>query len=96
MVSYTISGNYTDLYQLTMGEVYFLQDKKDNPVCFDYFFRKLPYKGGYVVFAGLHDLLPMLADLHFTAADLAFLKELKFHTAYLDFLERFPGAVPER
>lgn len=84
-----ITGNYTDLYQMTMGEVYFMEGTKDNQVCFDYFFRKLPFKGGYVLFAGLHDVLEILENLHFTEEDLAFLKELKFQPSYIDFLKGF-------
>jgi len=89
MFSLTISGNYTDLYEITMGEVYFLESRADNRVCFDYFFRKIPYGGGYVLFAGLHELLQILEDLHFTDDDIAFLKTLKFHPFYLEFLKRF-------
>jgi nicotinate phosphoribosyltransferase len=89
MLSYTISGSYTDLYQLTMGEVYFLQDRKDVPACFDYFFRKVPNHGGYVVFAGLEDLLTILEDLHFTDEDIAFFRELKFDDRYIEFLKQF-------
>ena len=57
MLSFSITGNYTDLYQLTIGEVYFLENRHNMPVCFDYFFRKIPNSGGYVVFAGLEDLM---------------------------------------
>jgi nicotinate phosphoribosyltransferase len=89
MVSFTLSGNYTDLYEITMGEVYFVEGRDGIPACFDYFFRKIPAKGGYVLFAGLGDLLDALENLRFTAEDIAFLKELKFDPRYLAFLERF-------
>jgi nicotinate phosphoribosyltransferase len=89
MLSFAISGNYTDLYQLTMGEVYFLENRHHMPVCFDYFFRKIPNSGGYVVFAGLEDLVQALETLHFTKEDIAFLRTLSFHPSYIDFLERF-------
>ena len=56
MLTFRISGNYTDLYEITMGEVYFLEGRDNMPACFDYFFRKIPNQGGYVLFAGLHDL----------------------------------------
>jgi nicotinate phosphoribosyltransferase len=95
MLSFSISGTYTDLYEITMAETYFLEGRKDDPACFDYFFRKLPYKGGYVVFAGLQDVLNILTDLHFTDEDILFLKELKFNPAFLDYLKafRFRGNV---
>lgn len=84
-----ISGNYTDLYQLTMGQTYFLEGRQDDPACFDYFFRKIPNQGGYVLFAGLQDLLKVLEGLHFTAEDIAFLRELKLHPLFIDYLKKF-------
>lgn len=89
MLSFNITGNYTDLYQLTMGEVYFLENRHNIPVCFDYFFRKIPNKGGYVVAAGLDDLMTVLETLRFTKEDIAFLRTLHFNPSYIDFLERF-------
>lgn len=89
MLSFSISGNYTDLYEITMGEAYFMENRKDDPVCFDYFFRKIPFQGGYVLFAGLHELLQILEDLHFTDEDIAFLRELNFHPSYIDYLKSF-------
>lgn len=95
MLSFSISGNYTDLYELTMGEAYFLEGRKDDPACFDYFFRKIPSTGGYVLFAGLHDLLEVLETLRFTDTDIAFLKKLHFSLSYIDFLQgfQFRGSV---
>lgn len=51
------SGSYTDLYELTMAQVYFLNGFEKNQATFDYFFRKLPFQGGYAIFAGLETLL---------------------------------------
>ena len=89
MLSFTISGSYTDLYQLTIGEVNFLEKRHEVPVAFDYFFRRIPAKGGYVVFAGLADLLEVLETLHFTKEDIAYLRSLKFNAGFIDYLERF-------
>ncbi|HWB92204.1 MAG TPA: nicotinate phosphoribosyltransferase [Puia sp.] len=89
MLSFSVSGSYTDLYEITMGEVAFLQKRQDIPVVFDYFFRTIPGKGGYVIFAGLQDLLEALEGLRFTAEDIAFLRDRHFHPGYLDFLQRF-------
>jgi nicotinate phosphoribosyltransferase len=89
MLTYSITGNYTDLYEFTMGEVYFKEGRQDLPAAFDYFFRKLPFGGGYVLFAGLHELLRVLEDLHFTPQDIAFLRDRGFDAGYLKFLERF-------
>lgn len=89
MLSFTVSGSYTDLYEITMGEVAFLQKRQDVPVVFDYFFRTIPGQGGYVIFAGLQNLLQVLEELRFTAADIAFFRDRHFHSDYLDFLQRF-------
>src|SRR5215831_754963 len=89
MLSFSITGNYTDLYQVTMGETYFLSGKKNETACFDYFFRKLPNKSGYVIFSGLHDVLNVLNDLHFTEDDIYFLRQLKFHESFIEYLKGF-------
>jgi nicotinate phosphoribosyltransferase len=88
-MTFTVTGNYTDLYEIKMGEVGFLENRNDNPVSFDYFFRKIPNEGGYVLFAGLHELLGILEDLHFTSRDIAFLRKLNFQPSYINFLEKF-------
>lgn len=95
MLSFSVSGSYTDLYEITMGEVAFLQKRQDLPVVFDYFFRTIPSKGGYAIFAGLQDLLTALAGLRFTTEDIAFLSDRRFDAAYLDYLKdfRFQGRV---
>lgn len=72
-----------------MGQAYFLEGRKDMPVCFDYFFRSIPNKGGYVTFAGLDDVLNALETLHFTDDDIKFLKGLDFDASYIDFLKGF-------
>ena len=40
------AGLYTDHYELTMAQGYFLNNMKDIPACFDYFFRKNPFAAG--------------------------------------------------
>ncbi|HEX5168117.1 MAG TPA: nicotinate phosphoribosyltransferase, partial [Cyclobacteriaceae bacterium] len=91
---FKITGIYTDLYQLTMGQVYY-QDRRRDWTGYDYFFRKLPFGGGYVVFAGLIDVLEALADLQFTSDDLDFLRSQGFKPDFLNYLKdfRFRGTV---
>ncbi len=91
----SISPLYTDLYQLTMGQAYFKNEKHEIPACFDYFFRKIPFKGGYVVLAGLQELLQMLENLQFSSGDLKYLKKQGFQADFLDYLEgfRFRGNI---
>ncbi len=93
MINY--SASYTDQYQLTMSEVYFLKGQKENKAVFDYFFRKLPFDGGYAVFAGLDDLLSILENLSFEKADLEFLSDQGLNKEFIGYLEdfRFNGNV---
>ncbi len=95
MKNFSITGTYTDLYQLTMGQVYFLKGTSHKQAVFDYFFRKLPFSGGYVVFAGLGDLLPILEDLRFTKEDLEYLRSSGLNSDFVDHLKsfRFSGSV---
>jgi nicotinate phosphoribosyltransferase len=91
----TITGTYTDMYQLTMGQVYFLKGQRGTPAVFDYFFRKTPFKGGYAVFAGLDDLLAVVGALRFDGEDLDFLRRAGLHPDYVDYLGdfRFHGSI---
>ena len=87
MLNFT--GSYTDQYQLTMGQVYFLKDQAERQATFDYFFRKLPYEGGYAIFAGLDNLLEVLKGFRFSEEDIAFLKTQNFNSDYLEYLRNF-------
>lgn len=83
------SGTYTDQYQLTMGQVYFKKNLTTEKAVFDYFFRKLPFGGGYAVFAGLETLLDILKDFRFSEKDLEYLHSLNLDTDYLEYLRGF-------
>ena len=89
MESFSITGSYTDYYEITMGQAYFLSGEKDTPAGFDYFFRKMPFEGGYVVFAGLQDVLDILADFRFSDEDLRFLSGMGLREDYLRYLKSF-------
>ncbi|MFP4367912.1 MAG: nicotinate phosphoribosyltransferase, partial [Bacteroidales bacterium] len=93
MIEYT--GSYTDQYQLSMALVYFRQGKAEDKAIFDYFFRKLPFDGGYAIFAGLEDLIEVLEDLKFDDLDISFLKEYGFPEDFLKYLKdfRFRGNI---
>ncbi|MEX0684870.1 MAG: nicotinate phosphoribosyltransferase [Balneolales bacterium] len=87
MIEYT--ATYTDQYQLTMAQVYYLKGHKEERAVFDYFFRKLPFNGGYAVFAGLEDLLSVLENLRFSDEDMEYLHSLDFDPEFLDYLKTF-------
>jgi nicotinate phosphoribosyltransferase len=90
-----VTGTYTDQYQLAMAQVYYLKGRHEEPAVFDYFFRKLPFEGGYAVFAGLDDLLEILETLRFDRNDIDFLRKQGMHAEFLSYLEsfRFSGRV---
>jgi len=72
-----------------MSQVYFLKGQKETRAVFDYFFRKLPFNGGYAIFAGLEDLLNILESLRFDEEDLVFLKKQGYHPDFVKYLEKF-------
>ncbi len=86
---------YTDLYQLAMGQAYFLKDKHRAEASFDYFYRKTPFEGGYVLFCGLEDALSWLEEVSFSEDDLKYLKDQGFDARFLEYLKgfRFTGTV---
>ena len=90
-----VSGLYTDYYELTMAQGYFLSGKKDDPAVFDYFFRANPFDGGYVIFAGLDNLLEALAQFTYDQCELDYLRDQGFSDDFLTYLIpfRFQGTV---
>ncbi|WP_034887429.1 nicotinate phosphoribosyltransferase [Gillisia sp. Hel_I_29] len=87
MINFT--ATYTDQYQLAMAQVYFKNGQKDQTAVFDYYFRKLPFKGGFAVFAGLEDLLEKLENLSFSADDIEYLEKQDFEPEFLEYLKNF-------
>jgi nicotinate phosphoribosyltransferase len=86
---------YTDFYQLTMAQGYVLTGKGETRACFDYFFRENPFGGGYVIFAGLSDLLEVLEDFRFGNDEIQHLRGLGFREEFLSYLKefRFRGTI---
>lgn len=89
MKNFAITATYTDLYQISMAQVYFLEKKNSDEAVFDYFFRKIPFSGGYTVFAGLTDVLNILEDLHFTTDDITYLKSIGINHKFAEHLKEF-------
>lgn len=90
-----LSASYTDYYQITMGQAYFLRQEHQQPAVFDYFFRKAPFSGGYAIFAGLHPLLEQLSAWQFSSEDIDYLYHQGLHHDYLEYLKsfRFQGNI---
>ncbi|MGR8934147.1 MAG: nicotinate phosphoribosyltransferase [Gammaproteobacteria bacterium] len=62
----------TDLYQLTMLQGYFEQNMEETAV-FEFFVRKLPPQRGFLLAAGLQQVLNFIEQLRFTEAELDWL-----------------------
>ncbi len=78
----------TDLYELTMAQVYF-NEGMNGIATFDFFARKLKNRS-YLVSAGLEQLLYYLEHVKFSDEDIAFLKETgKFSDDFLNYLKDF-------
>jgi nicotinate phosphoribosyltransferase len=82
---------FTDLYQLTMAQLYWKRGLHQRLAQFDYFFRRYPdygeHRAGYAVFAGMGWLLDWIEDLRFTDDDIAALRSLgRFDDGFLSWL----------
>lgn len=88
-------GLYTDFYEFTMAQAFFLTGKHEVHAAFDYFYRKNPFGGGYVVYAGLHDLLELLEDYSFSQEQIEYLEKQGLQKEFLEYLKdfRFRGSV---
>ncbi|HEY8096311.1 MAG TPA: nicotinate phosphoribosyltransferase, partial [Methylobacter sp.] len=90
----------TDLYQLTMLQGYYEQNMEELAV-FEFFVRKLTENRGYLVAAGLAQVLTYLEQLRFSSDEIAWLASTgQFKPAMLARLEtlKFTGdvhAMPE-
>lgn len=82
-------GLYTDFYELTMAQGYFENGWAKKKACFDYFFRTLPFDGGYLVFAGLSDFIDLLQRFTFSTDDLKYLRSKGFSADFLNYLKSF-------
>ncbi len=79
---------FTDLYELTMCASY-LDNGRDEDATFDLFVRRLPENRGYLLVAGLEQVLLYLESVKFTDAHLAYLKKLEFSHEFIEYLEDF-------
>jgi nicotinate phosphoribosyltransferase len=90
----------TDLYEINMVQAY-LDRGEDREAVFEFFVRRLPSRRGFLLAAGLEDVLDYLENLRFSAAEIDWLKGTgRFRSNLLDYLSdlRFTGdghAMPE-
>ena len=91
----------TDLYELTMAQTYYNENKKDEIVYFDVFYRKNPFNGGYAISGGLEQIINYIENFKIDEKRINYLKQLKiFNDNFLDYLKnlKFTGdiyAIPD-
>lgn len=91
----SITGLYTDFYELTMAQAYYYSPYRDSIATFDLHYRKNPFGGGYAVFAGLSEAMDALMQYRFDQSDIDFLSRQGFKPDFLDYLAnfRFTGSI---
>jgi len=79
----------TDLYELTMMQGYFKNNKTET-VIFDAFYRTNPSGNGYAITAGLEQVIDYIKNLHFEVKDIEYLRGLGiFEEDFLEYLSNF-------
>lgn len=79
----------TDLYELTMAQVYWEEEMLETAT-FSLFIREYPSSRSYFVSAGLNDVLDYLSELEFSQEDLGYLESTGlFKKSFLSYLEKF-------
>ncbi|APR65067.1 nicotinate phosphoribosyltransferase [Borrelia anserina] len=79
---------FTDFYALSMMNAYLTKDI--NPKAkFEMFFRKTPFKNGYIILAGIHTLINTIKGLYFRKEEIEYLEGLKyFDKKFLEYLKK--------
>jgi putative nicotinate phosphoribosyltransferase len=95
MNKYIGDALHTDLYQINMGYAYFKDGIHERKAYFDVYFRKIPFGGGYAVFAGLEKVVEYLNSFEFTDSDIEYLAGLGYEDSYLQYLKqmKFTGSI---
>lgn len=84
---------FTDLYEINMVYTYWKDGLQDRRAVFEAFFRELPFRHPFTVFAGLQRLAEYLQEFAFLPEDLDYLNSLGYERGFLDYLGglRFNG-----
>ena len=83
------SALLTDLYMLTMLQVFF-HEGMEEPATYEFFVRDLPPERGFLLAAGLEQVLEYLETVRFSEQELAWLAATeRFDQDFVDYLGRF-------
>ena len=82
-------ASFTDYYELTMAQGYYLSGMHQKNAGFDYFFRKVPFDGGYVIYAGLKELIDTIKHFRFSEEEIEYLERENFSGEFIEYLKNF-------
>ena len=82
----------TDMYELTMAQVYFTK-RMNQPAYFEVTIRRLPEDWGFFVMAGLDEIESYVREFRFSKADVEFLQSTKRFSD--DFLQYLAALTPD-
>lgn len=91
----------TDLYELTMSDVYYQEGRKEEIAYFDVFYRSNVVGSGYQIACGLKEAIDYVQNFHFEESDISYLRSTnKLSEEFLNYLQdlKFTGdiwAVPD-
>ena len=84
----------TDLYQLTMAQGYFHNNKSNLNACFYLFFRDYPFNGGYAIACGFEEISQYIQNFKISKEETEYLSKISgsdgkpiFTKDFLDYLE---------
>jgi nicotinate phosphoribosyltransferase len=79
-----------DFYELTMANGYFKDGRHEDIAVFDVFFRSIPDRGGYAIFAGLEQIIEYIEHLSFDSKEIDYLRSMNlFEEGFLEYLKNF-------
>lgn len=67
----------TDFYQLSMAYGYWKQGLQTKEAVFHLFFRRMPFRGGFAITAGLEAVIQHITNMRFEPSDIHYLSSLK-------------------
>lgn len=79
-----------DFYEFTMANGYLKEKVHEHITYFDLYFRSVPDKGGFAIFAGLEQFIKYIENLHFEEDDIEYFKSKGiFSDEFIDYLKNF-------
>ena len=79
-----------DFYEFTMANGYLKEKVHEHITYFDLYFRSVPDKGGFAIFAGLEQFVKYIENLHFEEDDIEYFKSKGiFSDEFIDYLKNF-------